>query len=120
MNKRFSFIEQGIVLQNDYALWTCSHIMNVKMTERERVFLTLMSLLSNEPDEIVIIADKALEMMKFGLPLPVYATPKDDAQWWAARAMIDERKAFLVACFRSIGPLLQRDFVEHAKVVLQK
>ena len=120
MNNRLSFIEQGLVLQNDYALWTCSHIMNVKMTERERVFLTLMSLLSNEPDEIVIIAEKALEMMKFGLPLPVYATPKDDAQWWAARATLDERKAFLVACFRSLGPLLQNDFVEHAKVVLQK
>ena len=120
MSDRLSFIEQGLVLQNDYALWTCSHIMNVKMTERERVFLTLMSLLSNEPDEIVIIAEKALEMMKFGLPLPVYATPKDDAQWWAAMATLDERKAFLVACFRSIGPLLQRDYIEHAKAVLQK
>ena len=71
-------------------------------------------MLSNEPDELVVLTNEALERHTFGMPLPNFNSPKEDASWWSEGASLSERKAYLVACYSSLSKKLQRDFIDFA------
>lgn len=78
----------------------------------DRVFIALTILLSCNPDEIVTIAEAALEQNTLGMPLPTFSTPLSDARWWAERATLEEKKAYAFACFEAMGNKLQCDFIQ--------
>ena len=70
-------------------------------------------MLSNEPDEIVELTDAALEKLTFGLPLPPFNSPKEDAKWWSERASPSEREAYAVHCFLALSKKRQREFLRY-------
>ena len=76
----------------------------------DRNSLAVSVLLACDPDDIIACAEAALEQNTFGLPLPTFSTPQQDAQWWVDRATTEERMAFLVKIYSSLTKKLQRDF----------
>jgi hypothetical protein len=50
-----------------------------------------------------------------GMPLPPLFDPMDEALWWANFASIDERKAVLVAAFRSLPERDRHAFLASAQ-----
>ena len=107
-----SFLNHALQLRNEYALWAASALLRQRLTARKRKFLTATAMIANNADELTPIVDFAYSKLTFGCPDVPYASPQFEAKWWAERATIDERKAFLVACFGSLGPKLQQDFID--------
>ena len=113
------FLNHALQLRNEYALWTASALLRHRLTPRKRKFLTATCLASNNAEELTPIIDYAYERLTFGSPDVPFASPQEEAKWWTERATLEERKAFLVACFGSMGRKLQYDFIEYAKAVVQ-
>jgi len=117
---RFCFLEKSITLFDLATAWKTSVIIRKRLPEADRQFLTICILLANDPEQIVEIADAALAGLMTGPPLPLFATPLDDAKWWVSVANLDERKAHLFACFHSLPDQLQRDFHSYISEHLYK
>ena len=113
------FLNHALQLRNEYALWASSALLRHRLTPRKRKFLTATCLVSNNAEELTPVIDYAYDRLNFGSPDVPFAAPKEEAKWWTERATLDERKAFLVACFGSMGRKLQHDFIEYAKAVVQ-
>ena len=109
-----NFLEHALTLRNEYALWASAALIRLRLTTRQRRFLTALCMVSNEPQELATLVDYAYSQLMFGAPLPTFNTPQSDASWWVSRATLDERKAFLVACYGSLSPALKRDFIDFA------
>ena len=114
-----SFLNHALEQRNEYALWAASALLRQRLTPRKREFLTATCLVSNNAEELTPVIDYAYAKLTFGSPDVPFAAPQAEAQWWTDRATLDERKAFLVACYGSIGRKLQHDFIEYAKSVMQ-
>ena len=82
-----------------------------RLSAEKRKYLTLCTMLSNEPDEIVELTDAALKRLTFGMPLPPFNSPKEDAKWWSERASPSEREAYVVHCFLALSKKRQREFL---------
>lgn len=108
------FLNDAVTLFDTEALWKAAAVLNHKFSAEKRKYLTLCTLLSNEPDELVELTDVALKGLTFGMPLPPFNSPVEDASWWSARASLNERKAYLVACYSSLNEKIQRDFIDFA------
>ena len=108
------FLNDAVTLFDTEALWKAAAVLNHKFSAEKRKYLTLCTLLSNEPDELVELTDVALKGLTFGMPLPPFNSPVEDASWWSERASLCERKAYLVACYSSLSKKLQRDFIDFA------
>ena len=106
------FLNHALQLRNEYAMWSASALLRHRLTPRKRKFLTATCLVSNNAEELTPIIDYAYERLTFGSPDIPFAAPQEEAKWWTERATLDERKAFLVACFGSLEPKLQHDFVD--------
>ena len=117
---RFCFLEKSISLFDLATAWKTSVIIRKRLPEADRQFLTICILLANDPEQIVEIADAVLEGLMSGPPLPLFATPIDDAKWWVSVANLDERKAHLFACFHSLPDQLQHDFHSYVSEHLSK
>lgn len=114
-----SFLNHALQLRNEYALWTASALLRQRLTPAKREFLTATSLVSNNAEELTPIIDYAYDRLTFGSPDVPFAAPQEEAKWWTERATLDERKAFLVTCFGSMGRKLQHDFIEYAKAAVK-
>ena len=114
-----SFLNHALQLRNEYALWAASALLRHRLTPRKRKFLTATCLVSNNAEELTPVIDYAYDRLNFGSPDVPFAAPQEEAKWWTERATLEERKAFLVACFGSMGRKLQYDFIEYAKAVVQ-
>ena len=108
------FLNDAVTLFDTEALWKAAAVLNHKFSAEKRKYLTLCTLLSNEPDELVELTDVALKGLTFGMPLPPFNSPVEDASWWSERASLNERKAYLVACYSSLNEKIQRDFIDFA------
>ena len=108
------FLDDAVTLFDTEALWKAAAVLNHKFSAEKRKYLTLCTLLSNEPDELVELTDVALKGLTFGMPLPPFNSPVEDASWWSERASLNERKAYLVACYSSLNEKIQRDFIDFA------
>ena len=108
------FLNNAVKLFDTEALWKAAAVLNHKFSAEKRKYLTLCTLLSNEPDELVELTDVALKGLTFGMPLPPFNSPVEDASWWSERASLNERKAYLVACYSSLNEKIQRDFIDFA------
>ena len=108
------FLNDAVTLFDTEALWKAAAVLNHKFSAEKRKYLTLCTLLSNEPDELVELTDVALKGLTFGMPLPPFNSPVEDASWWSERASLNERKAYLVACYSSLNKKIQRDFIDFA------
>ena len=99
-------------------MWSASALLHHRLTPTKRKFLTATFLVSNNAEELTLIIDYAYEKLTFGSPDVPFASPQEEAKWWTERATLDERKAFLVACFGSMGRKLQHDFIEYAETMV--
>ena len=108
------FLNDAVTLFDTEALWKAAAVLNHKFSAEKRKYLTLCTLLSYEPDELVELTDVALKGLTFGMPLPPFNSPVEDASWWSERASLNERKAYLVACYSSLNEKIQRDFIDFA------
>ena len=108
------FLNDAVTLFDTEAIWKAAVVLNHKFSAEKRKYLTLCTLLSNEPDELVELTDVALKGLTFGMPLPPFNSPVEDASWWSERASLNERKAYLVACYSSLNEKIQRDFIDFA------
>ena len=108
------FLNDAVTLFDTEALWKAAAVLNHKFSAEKRKYLTLCTLLSNEPDELVELTDVAFKGLTFGMPLPPLNSPVEDASWWSERASLNERKAYLVACYSSLNEKIQRDFIDFA------
>lgn len=88
-----------------------SAIIRQILDQSERKLLAVTTALSCDPDEIIAIAEAALEQNTFGMPLPTFETPLSDARWWVDRASMEEKKAYAIACYQSLDNNLQQDFI---------
>ena len=107
---RFNFIEDLLVLDDTSSTLKASALFRLKLAAYDRNSLAVSVLLACDPDDIIACAEAALEQNTFGLPLPTFSTPQQDAQWWVDRATTEERMAFLVKIYSSLTKKLQRDF----------
>ena len=109
-----SFLNHALQLRNEYAMWAASALLRQRLTPRKRKFLTATCLVSNNAEELTPVIDFAYAKLTFGGPEAPYGSPQEEAKWWTEHATLDERKAFLVACYGSLAPKLQSDFIEFA------
>ena len=79
-------LHDALSLFDAYAAWASSAIINHRLCPDKRKYLALCALLANEPDEVVEVADAALNALTFGMPSPPFSSPIDEAQWWSERA----------------------------------
>ena len=107
---RFNFIEDLLVLDDTSSTLKASALFRLKLAAYDRNSLAVSVLLACDPADIIACAEAALEQNTFGLPLPIFSTPQQDAQWWVDRATTEERMAFLVKIYSSLTKKLQRDF----------
>ena len=107
-----SFLNHALQLRNSYALWAASALLRERLSASKREFLTATTMIANNADELTSLVDFAYSKLKFGSPDVPFASPQFEAKWWTERATLDERKAFLVACYGSLGPRLQQDFID--------
>ena len=108
------FLNDAVTLFDTEALWKAAAVLNHEFSAEKRKYLTLCTLLSNQPDELVELTDVAFKGLTFGMPLPPFNSPVEDASWWSERASLNERKAYLVACYSSLNEKIQRDFIDFA------
>ena len=52
----------------------------------------------------------AAERHQFGPPLPPLGSFKDEAEWWASRASLEEVKYYLAALYQVLPPHLKKEF----------
>ena len=107
-------LQNALTLFNTEAVWTSAAVLNCKFSPEKRKYLTLCTMLANEPDDIIALTDAALKGLSFGEPLPPFSSPMEDASWWSERASLSERKAYLVACYSSLSKRVQQDFIDFA------
>lgn len=107
-------LKDALNLFSTYSALVSAAVLSYKLSPEKRKYLTLCTMLSNEPDELVELTDEALERLTFGMPLPPFNSPKEDAKWWSERASLSERKAYLVECYLSMNKKLQKDFIDFA------
>ncbi|MDA8768256.1 hypothetical protein N9N20_08890 [Planktomarina temperata] len=107
-------LQDALTLFDNHAVWSSAAILNHKFSPKKRKYLTLCTMLSNDPDEIGELTDVALKGLTFGMPLPPFSSPKEDAKWWSEHASLSERKAYLVACYSSLSKTVQKDFIAFA------
>ena len=110
---RFCFLDDMFDQADTSASLRASATFRHILEPAERVLLGVSVNLSCDPDEIVEIAEAALQHNTFGMPLPTFSTPMSDARWWAERATIAEKKAFLIATYDALSNSIQRDFIRH-------
>ena len=107
-------LQNALNLFNTEAVWTSAAVLNCKFSPEKRKYLTLCTMLANEADDIIELTDAALKGLSFGVPLPPFSSPMEDANWWSERASLSERKAYLVACYSSLSKRFQQDFIDFA------
>ena len=107
-------LHDALSLFDTYAAWASSAIINHRLCPDKRRYLALCALLANEPDEVVEVADAALNALTFGMPLPPFSSPIDEAQWWSERASPYELEACVTHCFLRLSKARQRDFAQYA------
>ena len=107
-------LSDAVNLFDTQAMREAAAELSHRLSAEKRKYLTLCTMLSNEPDELVELTDEALERLTFGMPLPPFNSPKEDAKWWSERASLSERKAYLVECYLSMNKKLQKDFIDFA------
>lgn len=107
-------LRDALTLFDTQAIWTSAAVLNCKFSPEKLRYLTLCTMLANEPDDIIELTDVALKGLSVGMPLPPFSGPMDDASWCSERASLCERKAYLVACYSSLSKKLQRDFIDFA------
>ena len=110
---RYRFLDALFERADTSASLRASAIFRHILEPTDRVLLGVSVNLSCDPDEIVEIAEAALQHNTFGMPLPTFSTPMSDARWWAERATLDEKKAFLIATYDALSNSKQRDFIRH-------
>ena len=71
------FLNDAVTLFDTEALWKAAAVLNHKFSAEKRKYLTLCTLLSNEPDELVELTDVAFKGLTFGMPLPPFNSPVD-------------------------------------------
>ena len=115
MSRRRSIcmLSDAVNLFDTQAMREAAAELSHKLSPEKRKNLTLCTLLSNEPDEIVKLTDAALEKLTFGMPLPPFNSPKEDAKWWSERASPSEREAYAVHCFLALSKKRQREFLRY-------
>ena len=107
---KMCILRNAVELCDEYALWASAAILRKKFNTQKRKFLTLCTMLSNEPDEIIELTEVALNELTFGPPLPPFSSYKEDAQWWVERASVAELEAYAVKSFLALSKPRQRDF----------
>ena len=64
-------------------------------------------------DDAVAILDAALTYLRMGSPLPVFLSAMNEARWWASFASPHELKAFALASFQAMHPLVRANFLAY-------
>ena len=111
---KLCFLKNSLCLYNTYGVWAAATLLRVKFNNDERKYITLCSILSCEPDEIAQLTDAAYNLLCAGTPLAPSGSHMEDARWWVSVSNLDERKAYLAACFHSLPQNTQRDFIKYA------
>ena len=116
MKKRceICILHDALSLFGTYAAWASSAIINHRLSPDKRKYLALCALLANQPDEVVEVADAALNALTFGMPLQPFSSPIDEAQWWSERASPYELEAYATHCFLRLSKARQLDFAQYA------
>ena len=112
------FLNDAVKLFDTEALWKAAAVLNHKFSAEKRKYLTLCTMLSSEPDELVELTDVALKGLTFGMPLPPFNSPKQEAEWWSKRATLCELEAYAVHCFLRFSKARRQDFVDYATKVI--
>jgi hypothetical protein len=115
MNYRCSICILGdeLNLFDTQAMREAAAVLRHRLSAEKRKYLTLCTMLSNEPDELVELTDEALEKLTFGMPLPHFNSPKEDAKWWSERASPSEREAYVIHCFLALSKKRQRELLRY-------
>jgi hypothetical protein len=100
-------------LLDDHAAWTSSAVLMKTLSAESRKYLTLCTMLSNEPDELVELTEVALRKLTIGMPLPPFSSPMNDARWWTERASPNEIEAYAATCFLALSKPRQIDFANY-------
>ena len=108
-------LKDALNLLSTYFALVSAAVFSQKFSPAKRKYLTLCTMLSNEPDEIVKLTDEALERLTFGMPLPPFNSPKEDAKWWSERASPSERETYAVHCFLALSKKRQREFLRYVQ-----
>ena len=109
--RRYCFLNELFDQADTSACLRASAIIRHILDYSDRKLLAVTTALSCDPDEIIEIAEAALEQNTLGMPLPCFETPLSDARWWADRASTEEKKAYAIACYQSLDNKLQQDFI---------
>ena len=108
-------LKDALNLLSTYLALVSAAVLRHRLSAEKRKYLTLYTMLSNEPDEIVELTDAALEKLTFGMPLPPFNSPKEDAKWWSERASPSKREAYAVHCFLALSKKRQREFLRYVQ-----
>ena len=108
-------LNDALNLFSIYFALVSTAVLSQKFSPEKRKYLTLCTMLSNEPDELVELTDQALEKLTFGMLLPPFNSPKEDTKYWSARASPSERKAYAVHCFLALSKKRQREFLRYVQ-----
>ena len=79
-------LKDALNLLSTYLALVSAAVLSQKFSPEKRKYLTLYTMLSNEPDELLELTDEALERLAFGMLLPPFNSPKVDTKYWSERA----------------------------------
>ncbi len=97
-------------LRDEATCWTVAHIWSQKLSAKDRELAALTALFSLEGEEALDVMEYAAQRHQFGPPLLPLGSFKDEAEWWASRASLDEVKYYLAALFQVLPPHLKKEF----------
>ena len=97
-------------LGDEATCWKVAHIWHQKLSAKDRKLTAFTALFSLEGEEALDVMQYAAERHQFGPPLPPLGSFKDEAEWWASRASLNEVKYYLAALFQVLPPNLKKEF----------
>jgi hypothetical protein len=84
-------LHDALTLFDNQAVWSSAVILNHKFSPKKRKYLTLCTMLSNDPDQVVELTDVALKGLTFGMLLPPFSSPKEDVEAWISECVRKHR-----------------------------
>lgn len=93
------------------AFWPLAVVLRAKLPRGARQGLAWALLMACDDGEVQDIAEAVLSPPEgAGWPLPAFDSVLEEAAFWAARASLEELRAYLLACFRALPPVEQAEF----------
>ncbi len=114
------FLEIALTTSDDIRMANASLRLAERLSSQKRCILATIALNACEYHDALECANNVLAQKSFGMPLPALLDPRSEAEWWASNAMLEERKAYLVACYCSLPKATQMDFIEFTKMSIGK